>query len=317
MSYFKEIERVIYIIEEGLKNKISLERLAQEACCSLPHFYRVFYQIVGDTVINYARRRKLSCAALELISSNRAITYISLEYGYESQQTFNRAFTRMFGVSPNRYRKNNRCEGIVQKFDIVERRIHMSGVSYDNIRFVILEPMQIASFKVYKRDLGKTFEERDKVVAEAWNGLVSWQMKEQYRRLTGKQEVEHSVSDLGKWFVENNLHIPPNTRYFGFNNPWPAEKDGGFGYEAWALINKEFCASDDVHIKDFEGGLYAVASATLGKKCNLWETWQMMHRWLEKSEYTYGKHQWLEEHLTIPGKGGFHGIAVYMATKKK
>jgi len=88
LGYFKEIEKVIGIIEEGLKKKISPEKLAKESCCSLPHFYRVFYQIVGDTVINYARRRKLSCAAIELVSTNRAIADISLEYGYESQQTF-------------------------------------------------------------------------------------------------------------------------------------------------------------------------------------------------------------------------------------
>lgn len=167
MSYFKEIEKVICIIEVGIKSKISLEKLAQEACCSLPHFYRVFFQIVGDTIINYARKRKLSCAAQELISSNRAIADISLEYGYESQQTFNRAFTRMFGVSPHRYRKNGRYEGIIKKFDIIERRIHMSGVSCNDIRFVVLEPMKIAAFKVYRRGLGKTFEERDKIVAEA------------------------------------------------------------------------------------------------------------------------------------------------------
>ena len=42
-----------------------------------------------------------------------------------------------------------------------------------------------------------------------------------------------------------------------------------------------------------------------------------MQRWLEQSEYTYGKHQWLEEHLTISGKGGFHGIDVYIAIEKK
>ncbi len=317
MSYFKEIEKVIWIIEKGLKNKISPEELAQEAYCSLPHFYRVFYEIVGDTVMNYARRRKLSCAALELVSTNRAIADISMDYGYESQQTFSRAFTRMFGVSPHRYRKNGRCEGVVQKFDVVERRIDMSGVSYEDIRFVALEPMRVASFAAYDKKCGNTFEEHDRVVSVAWGGLIAWQLYEQYRCLSGTQEVKLSMKELGKWFVDNNLHIPPKTRYFGFANPWPPKMNGGFGYETWAIVGTELSGNDKVHIKDFEGGLYAVASATYGKKSNLWETWQMMHRWLEQSEYTYGRHQWLEEHLTLSGKGGFHGIDVYMAIEKK
>ena len=44
--------------------------------------------------------------------------------------------------------------------------------------------------------------------------------------------------------------------------------------------------------------------------------YKSLHYWLSQNQqYNYGDHQWLEEHITIPGEGGFHGFKIYMPIK--
>ncbi len=99
MNYYEEIEEVIDYIERNLNERITMDDIIKNAYCSPPQFYRVFYHVVGDTVMRYVRKRKLSCAYLELINTHKSIIDIAFDYGYESQQSFIRAFTNTFGIS--------------------------------------------------------------------------------------------------------------------------------------------------------------------------------------------------------------------------
>ena len=48
-----------------------------------------------------------------------------------------------------------------------------------------------------------------------------------------------AISELGKFMIDHKLHLPPNTRYFGFINPFSCN-DYEFGYEAWAMLTNIF-----------------------------------------------------------------------------
>lgn len=85
-------------------------------------------------------------------------------------------------------------------------------------------------------------------------------------------------------------------RYFGFNNPDPSPGSPNYGYEQWVTISPETAAGDDVKIKDFQGGLYAVTRTDLE---TITRTWQKLVAWREKSHYRMGNHQWLEEALAV------------------
>ncbi len=96
----------------------------------------------------------------------------------------------------------------------------------------------------------------------------------------------------------NNLTDKKNTRYFGFNNPNPSAGSPNYGYEQWVTVPQGTVGTDDVEIKDFSGGLYAVL------RCqgidNIGHSWQQLVSWAENSQYHQGHHQWLEEVLTPP-----------------
>jgi len=83
--------------------KLNVEKLAARAGFSPYHFCRVFQWEIGYSIMEYVRNRRLFYAASELNSEKR-ITDIALDYGFETHSGFYRAFRRYFGCSPEKYR---------------------------------------------------------------------------------------------------------------------------------------------------------------------------------------------------------------------
>lgn len=99
--------KALNYIDNNITRNVSLYDISSEAGFSVPHFYRLFKRLTGDTVGAYILRRRMSMAVGDLINSNKSITSIAFEYGFESHDVFTRAFTRVYGMSPNKYRRSN------------------------------------------------------------------------------------------------------------------------------------------------------------------------------------------------------------------
>jgi len=91
-------------LERGLEGEIEYRKAAAEANCSTFHFLRMFEVVTGVTVGEYVRRRRLSTAALELSEGEARVTDLALRFGYESPDSFARAFKREFGITPSETR---------------------------------------------------------------------------------------------------------------------------------------------------------------------------------------------------------------------
>ncbi|WP_150275574.1 AraC family transcriptional regulator [Paenibacillus tepidiphilus] len=102
MNYSKDIERCIEYIEEHIKEPLTANEIAAVAGYSLFHFSRVFSLTHGMSIMEYVRSRKLSRASMELFSGRRIID-IALEYGFETQSGFAKAFRKNYGYSPSDY----------------------------------------------------------------------------------------------------------------------------------------------------------------------------------------------------------------------
>lgn len=102
----QSLQKAMDYIEKNLINDISYYDIVREAGLSVPHFYRLFKRLTGDTVGAYIVRRRLSMAANDLADRNKSIVSIAFEYGFESHDVFTRAFTRVYGMSPSKYRKS-------------------------------------------------------------------------------------------------------------------------------------------------------------------------------------------------------------------
>ena len=100
-----ELDKAIRYIEAGLRTKLILEDIADEANMSAWHFHRVFLASTGITVGEYIRKRRMSEAAKELVFGKKPIKVLAGEYQYDSQAAFTRSFTQVYGISPGKLRR--------------------------------------------------------------------------------------------------------------------------------------------------------------------------------------------------------------------
>lgn len=100
------IKKSIEYIENNLNKKIQLKELADKAFLSKYHFHRVFHSVVGEPVAEYIRKKRLEEAANELLTTENKIIDIALKYQFSNQESFTKAFKRLYGIPPKEFRKN-------------------------------------------------------------------------------------------------------------------------------------------------------------------------------------------------------------------
>ena len=94
------IQNAIAYIEDNLTEKLEIKDIASKAYVSEFHFQRIFSALCGFTVSEYIRNRRLTLAAEELSLSDARVIDVAMKYGYDSHDSFTRAFTKFHGVSP-------------------------------------------------------------------------------------------------------------------------------------------------------------------------------------------------------------------------
>ncbi len=107
MNYYDSLNNLIEEIEKNLTQKIEYKDLAKIIGTSSYTLQRIFSFLTGITLTEYIRKRRLSKAAEELLSTNIKIIDLSLKYQYDSPISFSNAFKKMHGVSPQTIRKTN------------------------------------------------------------------------------------------------------------------------------------------------------------------------------------------------------------------
>ena len=107
MNHYKRIQNAVNFIEENLSQPIRLKDISKAAFSSLSYFHRIFYFTTGFTVKEYIRKRRLSIAAYQLHCTHFSITDIALNAGYETLESFTRAFKKHYAVSPRAFRQKN------------------------------------------------------------------------------------------------------------------------------------------------------------------------------------------------------------------
>lgn len=264
MNYYECIQRSIDYIEENIYEEINLEQAANAAFMSLSNFYRMFFSIVGCNVKEYIRFRRIHLAAQELLSSNRNILDVAVEYGFSNADSFSRAFKKVTGFLPSIFKKQKR-----------------------NFMFERVEIMD------------KYFEIEDKELMEKYPDIKVLKETDPFYgavyRVESKTPEYDAFMGLKAWFDKNKLaDILPDYRVYGYDIPNSSKDDGTYGYEVVVTVPDDFeFKGNGIVKKRFEGGLYAVTETTVG---NIVQAWQRFLSWLDLSRYEMGTHQCLEEH---------------------
>lgn len=100
----KEVEHAINYIEKHLTEELNLHKVSREVGFSQYHFHRLFKHTTGLSIGHYIRIRKLAKAAFFLIETDISILEIAVECGFETQESFTRAFKSVYQFPPGKYR---------------------------------------------------------------------------------------------------------------------------------------------------------------------------------------------------------------------
>ena len=124
MDWVESIHTAIRYMEDHLREELTIRDIAQQAALSPFYFQKGFAMLCGMTVGDYIRQRRLSVAGLEILTTDRKIIDIALEAGYDSPDSFTRAFARFHGVTPTALRKSG---GAVRSFAPLKIKVTLEG----------------------------------------------------------------------------------------------------------------------------------------------------------------------------------------------
>ncbi len=99
MDWSERMNAAISYIEDNLAGEVDFNEASNKAFCSLYHFQRMFFAVIGITPAEYTRRRRLTIAATELTTNKTKVIDVALKYGYDSPEAFTRAFRNVHGIT--------------------------------------------------------------------------------------------------------------------------------------------------------------------------------------------------------------------------
>ncbi|WKA54661.1 AraC family transcriptional regulator [Planococcus shixiaomingii] len=162
MGWVESLQQAIDYMEENLTEKVTIEDIAKEANSSVFHFQRTFSILTDMAVGEYLRRRRLTLAAHELVSSNAKVINLAYKYGYDTPEAFTKAFRRQHGVTPSEARKNI---GKLQSYNRLAIQVNLRGAEPMNYKIVEKEGFEVVGIK---RNFSMAMEENQAGIPKMW-----------------------------------------------------------------------------------------------------------------------------------------------------
>lgn len=160
MEWMTIIGNSIQYIEEHITEDITVDSIAKNANVSTFYFQKGFAMLCGFTVAEYIRNRRLALAGNDLLVTDEKIIDIAIKYGYDSPDSFTKAFTRFHGVTPTSVRK----DGVMLKsFAPLKIKISLEGGYLMDYRI-----MKKEAFTVLGNVREFSYEGAKEVVPQFW-----------------------------------------------------------------------------------------------------------------------------------------------------
>lgn len=169
MNNLQLIEKVLYYIDEHVCEELTYDRLAEVFGYSSFHFHKIFSSVTDLSITEYIRKRRLTMAHRKLCETTETVADICYSVGFNSIQTFNRAFKDTFGMQPLVAREKQAKITYRSVEEIITgylKRIEVEGVFSIEARFEERDEFVIAG---YRKHTGEGYQ----VIGESWFELKS------------------------------------------------------------------------------------------------------------------------------------------------
>ncbi len=163
MEWITCLKEAVKYIEENLENELDTGAVAEHVFISPFYLQRGFQIITGCSLGEYIRFRRLSEAGKAVADTDEKLIDIALRYGYETQESFTKAFSRFHGITPGNMRKGVGSPKIFLPLNI---RIEITG---GNEMKHTVSPMW--GFKVIGFEKRFSYENAYKEIPEFWDEI--------------------------------------------------------------------------------------------------------------------------------------------------
>ncbi|MGB7759229.1 MAG: AraC family transcriptional regulator [Bryobacteraceae bacterium] len=268
-DYYERIVRTLVFIQGHLDDELELDRVAGVAAFSQFHFARIFRGLVGETLKEYIRRLRLERAARNLKQRDEPITQLAFEAGFETHESFTRAFGAMFGVPPSSYRAAHKPAPEAAS------GTHLDDVAgYHPPDYGDFPPPEIQDLApvrvVFLRHVGPYSQ-----VGATWGRLMAW---------AGMRGL-----------------LGPGMKMFGIVHDDPdVTPEDKIRYDAAVAVTRPVSPEGEFGVMELPGGRYAVATHR-GPHEGLGKAYQRIYgAWLPKSGYELRDAPAFEQYLNSP-----------------
>lgn len=236
MRWLENLSNAIDYIEDHLDKEISYDEAARIAYCSTYYFQRIFSYVVGISLSEYTRRRRMTQAAFELQRTDKKVLDIAIKYGYASPTSFNRAFQNIHGITPVAA-KNMRSN--LNAYPPIKLSVKIIGGNLMSYHIEEKEAIRIIGIRT---TLVEDMEKNQKAIPYFWDEIVQ---KEDFQTICNlANQQPHGV--LGISLYENLQNI---FYYIASATDEPVPK-GMFEYEipasTWVVFENNGCLKEDV-----------------------------------------------------------------------
>lgn len=201
MEYYIGLNKVIDKIEENLENKIEFKELAKIIGTSEYTLQRIFCFLTGITLTEYIRKRRLSKAGEDILINNEKIIDIAVKYGWDSSESFSRAFKKMYGVNPSNIKKEKIKIKTFPKIEFKEIKKDMVELEYRIIK--------LSEQVFYGKSTEVIFEGDKNSIKEFWNKCEEDKTIDYIINNSNNKELYYASS---KYIYEN--HENEQMKYF-------------------------------------------------------------------------------------------------------
>lgn len=283
MDWALGIQNAVDYIEEHLTEELDFEEIARRAASSSFYFQRIFGALCGYSLGEYIRNRRLTLAGNELSAKGGKVIDVALKYGYDSPESFARAFSKFHGITPSQAKKDG---SQLKSFSRLCVNLTLKGGSTMNYKIIEKEAFTVLE-KVSEHDIDDSVNKNsipDFWTASHQNGTVNTllELATDKSNIFGicygnipkdKKTFDYSIGAI----CDKNCAVPEGFRL----NTIPARTWAVFEcigelprsvQEAWHSICSEFFPSS-VYEPTYEMDIEAYPSPEMNAtdyKCEIW-----------------------------------------------
>ncbi|RXJ04254.1 AraC family transcriptional regulator [Anaerobacillus alkaliphilus] len=248
MDLLENMNAVVNYIENHLDEDINYKEVAKITHFSDHHFKRMFSFIAGITLSDYVRRRRLTLAAFDLKDSDMRVIDVAMKYGYNSPDSFSRAFQALHGVNPSIVKNS---DVPLKAYPRMTFHISIKGDVEMNYKFVEKEAFTVIGKKETVASSGEDFNPK------MWEHI---------------EEIEEAVKPYD------------NTSFSGILNVSVTKENGDIYYYIATATTKP--CPKELEILEIPSQTWAVFQATGEMPDALLTTWERVYtEWFPTSGY--------------------------------